>query len=167
MKKLLIILLALLMFLTGCAPSAQGLVKPMTFYYLQQTFQYDSESGVIAAELRETADCADEIAILQRYFQGPVDPTLQCAFPEATELVALNIQEQSATVTLTDNIISLSGMDLTVACVCITKTVIAVTGVEQVTIKAQTQSLGDQGSVTMTLEDILLIDDSKIVIKPD
>lgn len=167
MKKLPFLFLALLMLFTGCTPTAQNIEEPVTFYYLRQDFDYNAADGVITSEIRESADCADETAILQRYFRGPEDPGLQCPFPTATELISLSIQENTATVTLTDNFSSLTGIDLTVACACISKTVIALTNTQQVTVKTQTQNLGGQNSITMTEADILLIDNSKNVIEPN
>ncbi len=167
MKKLLPLILTTLLLLSACTPAAGNIQAPVNFYYPRETFDYDAPDGVIASEVRESADCADENEILQRYFRGPEDPMFQRPFPAATELVSLQLQENVATIILTDNISTLTGMDLTLACACIAKTAIDILNVEQVTIQAQTQSLGGQTSITLTLEDLLLLDSSKIVIEPD
>lgn len=167
MKKILPLILAALLLFSACAPATSEINQPVAFHYLRQTFDYDTPDGVIAAEIRESADCADENEILQRYFRGPEDPTLLPPFPTATELVTLQMQDSTVIITLTDNFSTLTGMDLTLACACITKTVIGITGTQQVTIQAQTQPIGGQTAITMTLEYLLVLDNSKIVIEPD
>ena len=167
MRKVLFIFLAVLMLLTGCTPAAQKTQAPVSFYYIRAEFDYNSADGVIAAELRESINCADVNEILELYFRGPDDETLQLPFPTSTELISVELKDNTAVITLTDNFSGLTGMNLTLACACITHTVINLTGATQVAIKAQTRKLNGQETIIMTLEDLLLIDSSKVVIDPN
>ena len=70
----------------------------------------------------------------------------------------MELSENSALVILNDATARLTGLDLTIACACLTATVCDMTGVQMVTIKAETQLLDGNKSITMQRDHLLLLD---------
>ena len=156
MKRTLCILILLCLILCGCN---QGIETSVSFYYLRSDFSYDSEGSVIGMERRESFGHEKDYAyLLNLYLLGPTGGDLAQVFPEDCTVIDFHQEEDTVTVTLSDNFAKLSGINLSTACVCLTKTVCAMTGCTTVTIQAQTQLLDSSKSITMTNSSGLLQD---------
>ena len=165
MKRLICLLLSLSLFLclAACASQVDTPKQPVQFYYPRHTdqFQYGDPQGAITYELREAAGYTDRYTyLLNLYLRGPVTPELRDPFPSGISVISLNTAANSAELVLTDAFAQLSGMELTVACACLTLTIHSLTGIESLTVSTQGQQLGSEGKIVMNLSDILFMDTS-------
>lgn len=161
MKRLICLILLVLLLLPGCNIQEEEFIQPVKFYFLKSNVTYFSAEGVIAPETREAeGHWEDYRYLLNLYLDGPITSDLKRVFPKNVELVQLELLEDSATLTLNDAAARLTGLDLTIACACLTATVCDMVGVQAVTIRAETQLLDGNKSITMNRNHILLLDSS-------
>ena len=160
MKKLLSLLLcaALLLPLLGCHEEAEKPQQPVNFYYRRAETQFGSAQGVIAPQVSEGAGYADTAALLNAYLKGPSDPAFDNTFPASTKVLSLSVEDGTAYVRLNDSLSLFTGYRLTVACACITLTVLELTDAEAVCITAANEQLDGAASVTMDRASLLLLD---------
>lgn len=164
MKKVLlsILVLALLVPLFGCSPG--GTEEPVQFYYLRNSdaFLYGSADGVVTFEERESSGHVGDVKyLLTLYLQGPLDETLESPFPDGCRLVELSRSGSEMTVTLNSYFVTLKGMDLTLACVCLARTCLSLVNVQ--TVHIQAESFDGQLVVHETINiDSLLLEDSTV-----
>ena len=85
---------------------------------------------------------------------------MEKTFPYGTKLVSISVSEERTTVTVTSHFANLNNVDLTIACACITKTVMELTNTGSVEIMAHGTMLNGADSVIMDNENVLLLDDS-------
>ena len=170
MKRMICLLLSLslLLGLPACAHHVDAPKEPVRFYYPRHIdhFQYSDPDGVITHELRESAGYTERYTyLLNLYLRGPVTQELQDPFPVGTSVLSLELDPSSAELILTDSFAQLSGMDLTVACACLTLTVHGLTGAETLTITTQNRKLEPDGKIVMKLSDILFMDNSTEAVR--
>ena len=87
MRRLLWSAALLLALLAGCAAqeTAGDAVQPVNFYYPRVTPAYGQADGCLAAEVYDWgAQEMDDLALLNRYLQGPVSEELRQPLPEGT-----------------------------------------------------------------------------------
>lgn len=154
MKKLICLLIALCLGLGGCSFSPSEDFIP--FYYCRVEPGYQGEEGIIAPEHRNVTGPKEDLdALLAAYFSGPTDPALELPFPKTTEIEAWSIDHGILTLELSEEFSQLSGVDLTIACACITKTFLDLAQVEKVCIRT-----GQAHGITLSRENLNLSDDS-------
>lgn len=164
MKRYLciVIMISCLLCMSACsARSGKSIRSPVNFYYCAETMQYNSEDGVIRAEIREAKgfDAGSELFdIINLYFKGPEDSSFQSPFPADVTLKRCSINDGVLQVILSNHISQLEGFDLTIACACLTKTLLEITQADAVEIRAEGGRMGDSISVTMSHETLLLLD---------
>ncbi|MBQ7330955.1 MAG: GerMN domain-containing protein [Oscillospiraceae bacterium] len=163
MKRILslLLLLALLCCLTACKQK-ETMEDPVTFYYQNKEFSHGSGNSVILGETRESAGSEDMISLLNLYLKGPVSENLLKTFPNGTKLLKFHIDGEIANVVLSDQITLADGIELTVACGCLAKTVMELTGVTGVNICAENLPLGNKQNIYMDLNSLLLLDISTV-----
>lgn len=170
MKKTyyLFLILSLLISLWGCSANRQKPEGSVTFYYQRSNINPEESNSAIATDSRVLPDNAnDNISILNTYLQGPVTDPLHKIFPTGITLVSLDLTNENAVVILGGTYATLSGMEQTMFCACMTLTVCDLTGTKQVTIH-RAQELPEGGNaITMRPEEIVLWDDCKIEIDHD
>lgn len=163
-KKLLSFLLSLicLVALSSCSGYNNGPSNmKANFYYLRSSTEYNAEDGLIYAENRSVAEYSsdeDWTKFINMYLNGPIDDNYISPFPEGTTLQRYSINDNTITVFLSNQISQLEGYDLTLACACLTKTIMAAKPVHAVEIRAEGGKMGDFISFTMTEESLLLFD---------
>lgn len=167
MKKLLCILLALcLLPLLGCVQPEDPIENPVFFYYRQKALTYDNENSVITKELRDAGRRTDDISyLLEQYLQGPESETLLATFPRGSQ-VSFQVLENTAVIVVNDKFATLTGIDLSLACACLTLTVCELTGTEHTLIQGQDVLLDGNQSIYMSKSSILLLDSSNIAVDP-
>ena len=159
MKRLICLILLAVLFLPGCDSQEEEFIEPVTFYFLKADVAYFSAEGVIYPEVREAqGHRQDYIYLLSLYLQGPESSEIKRVFPKNVSLVSFVMTDSSALVVLNDAAARLTGLDLTVACACLTATICDMTGVGTVTIRTESQLLDGNKSITMNRDHILLID---------
>ena len=162
MKRFLLILLSVLLLLTmfGCTQE-EALEKPVNFYYRRSNIEYKQEGGVIAAEQRESLGHETDVRyLLSEYLKGPASGGLQQVFPEGMTIVSMYYEDKNIKMTFSFHLAELTGMDLTIACACLTMTVMELTGAESVQIYAAGTLLDEYQSITMDKNSLLLLDTS-------
>ena len=146
--------------LCGCGNWLPG-KKAVLFYYLRSDITYTGSNGVIAAEIPDNPDgSADLIQLLEQYLTGPEHDGLRSPFPEGILLLKAEQYEGTVYLEFNDRLASLSGMDLTLACACITKTCLNLTDATSVSICAEGVSLDGAAQITMTAESLVLLENS-------
>ncbi len=169
MKKVLLYLLILcLLFLCSCSRSQTNQNTTLCFYYLQNTPTYGTNGSLIGMESRSLSDSNLEIAdILRIYLRGPQSDTFAKTFPDGLSLVRMNIYENTAELVLGGSYESITGLDRTFVCACLTLTVCNITGAEQVSIRSEEDVTTGTKPIIMSPESITLLDTSKNEIDTD
>lgn len=159
-RKLLTFSLAFLLLLTGCTVHENDSDDQAAFYYVRSEISFQAADGVIAPELREIGDRSNDLAyLLSLYLQGPQSDTLRSPFPENLTLVQVRQQEAYLEVVVSHRLSDLTGIELTLACSCLAKTCMALSGAQEVRISAQEQLLDGASYITITADSILLSSD--------
>lgn len=158
MKKLLLLLIVCL--LCGCANTNSGPQKPISFFYITRTADYEPGQTLIRQKTVDATDLgASSEDILRAYLQGPVDdPELETPFPAGTELVSTRQSGDVLIVTLSSQFAQLSGIHLSVACACITKTCLPLFDAQIIRIRAYGNTLDGAEYIEMDAESVLLLD---------
>lgn len=164
----LLLLLAALFSFASCAKSAEDIQCPARFYYPSRETKYGVADGVISSEEKETVNIQNDLgALMQAYLKGPQSPTLTRAVPANVTLETVQAEDDTILLTLSPEFARLSGMELTIACACLSMTLLDYTQVQTVQIMASDSSLSDSESITMTRESILLMDSLMITDETD
>ena len=154
-KILLLFLLCTCILLVGCNPQTGSNTN---FYYLSQA-SYDSPQGNIGHELCK--DKADPLAyneLLNSYLSGPRSNDFTNPFPAETQLISITLEQETATIVLSDHVAELTGIDLTLACTCISLTVKDMTGCANVQIRAQNKLLDNHQFISINTNSIQISD---------
>lgn len=155
-RKIWLFLLAMLLLLCGCTNPEPSSNKQVTFYYVRNEIDFQSENGVIAPEVWEIDNQSDDLAyLLSMYLQGPQSDTFRSPFPENLTLVQVQQQEAYLEVVVSHRLSNLTGIELTLACSCLAKTCMALSGIQEVRISAHEQLLDGASYITITADSIL------------
>lgn len=164
MKRILAILLCLAAAAGLCACAAkpqEAPVSPVDFYYRRAELTYEGSDGVISPEQREALGHESDLDwLLAQYFSGPVTEALTLPFRRGLHPVAWTQEDGVFTLTVSQELGELSGIDLTVACACIAQTLFALTGCQAVTLRAEGVQLEGSDALSISRKQLLLQDDS-------
>lgn len=157
--RLLILLLGIAL-LCGCTGRLGS--DGMQFYYLCSEVEYNSPSGVITPV---TANGVDRSApldqILEQYLSGPDNDGLLSPFPEETKLLSVEQKDDTIYLVFNARLGSLTGMDLTLACACLTMTCLDLTDAANVSIRAEGAMLDGAQQITMNADSLVLLDSTQ------
>ena len=161
MKKFLCIMLSLII-IAGCAgcktPDTEYRTQ-VTFYYCAEDRDYAPDSSVILSEERTVnAPHNDYKNIMQFYLDGPKGRDLRSPFPKDLTVTELLIDGETTYITLSTNLSYLTGIDLTLACMCIANTCFALTHTQNVDISAEHAMLDNAPSVFINYGSVLTAD---------
>lgn len=154
-KRLFSLILCVIL-LSGC--SGKFGIETINFYYPKDDISFTSSAGVIDYE--SEANASDSIGlmdVMERYLEGPFSSSLRSPFPEDLKIVKAEQTEDSVILVFSRELGSMYGMDLTLACACITKTCLELTGAKSVTIQAQGTTLDGAEQITMDAESLILL----------
>lgn len=162
MKKMLFFLLALL--LCGCVNPNEGIEEPISFYYLSQNTDYQPGQSLIREVIVDGAVIGNSPEnILRAYLLGPGEDTeLINPFPPDTELLSIENSGNILIVTLSERFAQLSGVRLSIACACITKTCLTQFNAQAVRIIAFGHDLDGADYIEMDTASVLFLDASII-----
>lgn len=163
MKRIfcLILAISLLFLLPGCKDKEEPILEPVNFYYRNAEISFDSSNGLISAQVTESAGYDRKfLDIINFYLKGPIQDHYNRTFPTGTQALSLEFIGANAQVVVTNDFARLSGIDLSIACACLSMTVMELTSSSSVTIRAESTTLGGNDSITMGIDNILLFDDS-------
>lgn len=165
MKRILCFLICILLCVsfTACSYYDANIRSPISFYYRTQAIEYNEADGVIRPEIRESfGHEEDYIYLVTQYLNGPVSSECISPFPAGTTLEELDFLKDKVLITLSSHISLLSGPELSVACTCLSKTVLEMTGKEEVRIRSKGSLIDGKEYISIALDDIVLFDDQLI-----
>lgn len=162
MKKFICLLMTVVLCagLCACRRESVKLQEPVNFYYRNSTVTYGDADSLISAQESESAGYEDLVDLLNEYLKGPESSEFDTTFPASTKVLDLTVQGDTAYLGMNDSLSRLSGIDLTIACACITLTTAELTGVDTVTISASNETLDGAASITMNVNDLIFSDQS-------
>lgn len=167
MKRVIAFLMCVFLMssLWACASRKEELKDPVNFYYLKvqlpDEIYHGTAESVITPELREGYEIKNDISkLISRYFNGPITDLCHTPFPSGTKLVSWSIDGTALFLTLSDPFAQLSGMDLTLACACLTKTCLGFGDFDTVSIQTETQMLDGKSAVIMSEDSLLMLDET-------
>lgn len=161
MKRYLIILLSLLTCVSsiGCGDRNGDVRVPVNFYYRAEVIDYNSAQGVVTAEVRESAGYENDLtALVDLYLCGPETEGLLSPFPTDVRVESITQEDSLLQIVLSKEFGSLSGHNLSVACSCLSMTLIDLTQCQAVRIYAREGLLDGSEYVEMSRDSILLLD---------
>lgn len=161
MKKcvLLILLLSLLLGIWGCGQQSEEIQKPVHFYYLADLSVEEDFDHVIVKEIAESAGLTEE-GLLNRYLAGPTAEEAVNPFPSGLSVIYLRKQESKIVLILSQELLELSGLDLTLACACLASTVFELYSCQSLEIIVNGQLIEGKASIIISREDLVLYDGS-------
>lgn len=153
MKRLSCVILILCFLLSGCGMFGERLREPVTFYYLQSEFQHGSQEPVFVSEQREASGHRHDLNyLLALYLMGPSSEDLISPLPKGTRIYMVVSDQNALSLELSDTSKTLSDIQYTLACTCLSLTCFELTQTEAVTITS------GERSITMTRDDLVLVD---------
>ena len=135
--------LVCLALLPGCAATSHSAESgtPVSLYYeYQNADQVQDLESIIGVEKRSVS-VLSLWDFLDIYFKGPVSEDMIYPFPAGTSVQAIQYTNSIPTLTLSGEYFSLMGIDLSVACCCLSKTVCEFTGRSSVILVDETESI--------------------------
>ena len=157
------VILGALLLLVILAPKNEN-KDTVTFYYARQDYKFGSPDGTIGFEERSVGRRNKDYSyLLTLYLEGPLSPNLKTPFPgkNIEQVQTVDLEDGVATITLADLGVGMTDSQFCLSCAALSKTCIALTDAHTVKI-----SSGER-SVTMTLQNLLLYDDSASVERID
>ena len=150
MKRTIAILLVFVLALCcyGCSSKEAVYRSPVTFYYCVKDIDYSENATVIHSEDRIVNLPSSNLkGILQSYLEGPKNRDLYSPFPDDLAVVELSVDADTTYITFNTNLSYLTGIDLTLACICIANTCFNLTHTQNVDISAEHALLDNAPSI--------------------
>lgn len=152
-------IVALLLGMAGCKQENDDLLEPVSFYYCNDISSKDDFEHVFVPELREGAGYSDnKPALLSLYLKGPENEDLISPFPAGTSVISVQWSNSHVYIVLSDHMAELTGLDLSMACTCLSMTVFDLYACQAVEISAEHKLLDDQKSIVLTADTLILSD---------
>jgi hypothetical protein len=160
MKRIFVFLLCVVLIFTmlGCNKQSKNTQTGNAFYYPLASIPFGKGSSAIAAEYRSTEGPNVWMHILNDYFAGPHSEKYKNPFPAGLQAQMTAMEKNTLYVTVSKELAQLSGLELTIACSCLSMTCMELTGAENIVISAENSLLDGQKSITMNKDTLLLID---------
>lgn len=132
MKRFLALILSLGLLLSGCGAVETTVFQEETsFFYLARNAQALSERSAVGQESRAVGDMS-LTELLDLYFAGPESEDLVSPFPAGTGALGAAETAEGLELTMSAEFFTLQGVDLSLACCCLSSTIRAYTGREKV-----------------------------------
>ena len=161
MKKIIciIVITASLFLILGCNSVSKQNHNTVLFYYIHNDFKYGTESGVITSTaVTVDAEYSDYEGLLNLYFNGPTNYESISPFPAGISLVNFQMDNNKVQLVLSPHMATLSDSEFTVACACLTRTVVEMTGIGTLHITIQGPQNKENNTWTFTLNDFTYFD---------
>lgn len=161
MKRVIAIILLLVCVLSffGCQDRYSEVQVPVTVYYKRAQMDYGTPDGVITTAVLESAGHETDIVfLLQQYLCGPESSELSPTFPAQTRLISYHLEGLTAKIVLSDQLAQLTGIELSIACACLSKTIMSLTGCQEVIISAEHEQLDNNHYITVSSNSYLFQD---------
>lgn len=142
-----------LILLGSCGNNNKPADEPVNFYYRTPETEFGTQDTLIIAQIREAkGHSQDYHYLISQYLNGPTTYDCISPFPGGTTLEELDVDKVKARIVLSPHIATLSGSELMLACACMTKTVLEMTGVDAVQISTSKGTLNGKEFITLTAD---------------
>lgn len=132
-KRILCLILAAGILLSGCSFFGERIKDPVTFYYLCDSYQEDL-CCVIASEEREASGHAEDLPyLLALYLMGPTNDEYISPLPIGAQ-ISVQTDESHVLLEISNVTRTLSDIDYSLICACLTLTCTENTDTKTVTI---------------------------------
>lgn len=161
MKKQLVLILVttLLLSLCACNTVSNNMRFPVKFYYCTDSISYGTPNGVITSEVRDCFPYADDtLALINLYFDGPKTSNCTSPYPSNVRATKLFFSDDVARIYLNDRFSDISGINFTMACACLAKTLMDFYACNTVEINYARAFNDGSTSVTITKDSMLFLD---------
>lgn len=160
MKKRLSLLLIVCMILSGCMNQDSSYITELKFYYPLQSADYTMGAAYVQPESREGDGMDKSLTnMLNVYLAGPIDPiTYRMPFQYNTHVESISRGSKMLEITLSRGFATYTGLDLTIACACLTMTCLELTDAEVIRIRAKDATLDGAEFIEMSRDSLLLMD---------
>ena len=159
MKRLFSAVLICVILLSGCWNQSESFyTKPVYFYYPLISFDLSTGNRVLSYELREGEEFSSDRELLTHYLEGPNNSGLYSPFPVGCSLIDYTASDGRIHIYLSHHFNELIGMPFTIATSCIAMTILTYTGLNSVEINVLDADNEVKRFVTLTQDQILLID---------
>jgi hypothetical protein len=155
MKKFLCLLFALVL-LSGCVQEPKK--TEAVFYYPREVYFYNRDDAVVAKEFRDKGGSTSVSYLLDIYLQGPLSDNLQNPFPQNLRLFSVHTDGKTIYMTVTDELATLSGASLILACSCLGMTAMELTGCSSAEIRCESLLLDGRKAIFINENTILYSD---------
>lgn len=146
-------ILVLLLLLSACAQEVPE-EEVAVFYYPLRTLEFGWDKTIFA-EVTMAIDTVTTEQLLRQYIGRWSDEDYRNPFPAGTTLESVVLDGHSATVTLSESFAQLNGLELSIACTALAKTMHSLEGVTSVTIIAQGKMLDGKSAIIIDLNALL------------
>lgn len=136
MKRIFCLILVVCLFLSGCSSFGERIKEPVTFYYLCSQYQEDLCCVISSEEWEASGHRNDLSFLLHLYLMGPSSDGLDSPLPYGTQILSVEQKDSRILLELTDTVQSLSDVEFTLACACLTLTCLDLTDAAEVTIQS-------------------------------
>ena len=161
MKKMSVLLccVILLQMFCSCSVKNEDFQEPVNFYFCKKEVSYHSEQAVIQPETREGIGYYDNaVALMHAYLIGPESSELETLIPSDVYLVSYTAENGVADVVLSSQLSKVTGLKLSLISSAMLMTFHDFSGVVQLRLSAKDTQLDGQDILTITMNDIVLMD---------
>ncbi len=154
------LIFTLIIGLFGCKGSTdKDLIVPVAFYYCNDLESKEDFSNIFVKELREGDGYQnDKLALLNQYVAGPDSENLTNPFPSDLVVLSVETNRDTTRILLDEQIAKLSGLELTLACTCLSLTLFDLYPCSSVEISANNSLLDGQESILITNDTLIFSD---------
>ena len=137
------LILACLLLFTGCTAGSRSAESgtPVSLYYEYRYAEQVQDLESVIGQEQRTVSVLSLWDFLDLYFKGPASEDMISPFPSGTNIQAIQYTNSVPTLTLSGEFFSLMGVDLSVACCCLSKTVCEFTGRSSIILIDETESI--------------------------
>ena len=152
-----LLILSSIFCLLGCGEKESEMQAD--FYYVRKEYVYGQEDGVMAAEIRNITEFSNAQETLEAYLTGPENPSLELPFAAGTEIIDFLLLGDKLYITLSSHIVTLSKANQVLACTCLARTVMELTGIQEVHFATDSNAVARMDPIVITSDSYLLFDD--------
>ena len=166
-KRILCYILLVILVFSFCAcAEQQSFDQPVAFYYPELPQENGAIENVVGSEIREGSSFSGDLsALLGVYLQGPRDEQLSAAFFQQITLIDATVLDNQISLVFSENFSQLSGIDRSIACVCISMTCMDFTSADTVEIFVENTLFDGNESIVIS-RDAIFIQDSTAGSQP-
>jgi len=154
-----ILLIILFICMCGCTRHDVEMIQPVNFYYCNDPITFNGINDVIAPEVRESANYDDIIRLINLYLDGPITDGYSSPFPPSVTVRSLKENNKTLNITLSSEFANLTGIELTLACTCLSATLFELTDAKSIAISADGVLL-DESETVIVIRDTMVFSDS-------